>query len=52
MAQAAARQVVKQQKGKMINISLAHEDLPMPGNSVYCAANGGLRMLIRTLADE
>ncbi|HLV97949.1 MAG TPA: glucose 1-dehydrogenase [Ktedonobacterales bacterium] len=51
-AQAAARQMVKQKKGKIINISSVHEDLPMPGNSVYCAAKGGLRMLIRTLADE
>jgi glucose 1-dehydrogenase len=51
-AQIAARQMVKQKKGKIINISSVHEDLPMPGNSVYCAAKGGLRMLIRTLADE
>ncbi|HEU5370449.1 MAG TPA: glucose 1-dehydrogenase [Ktedonobacterales bacterium] len=51
-AQIAARQMVKQKKGKIINISSVHEDLPMPGNAVYCAAKGGLRMLIRTLADE
>jgi glucose 1-dehydrogenase len=51
-AQFAARQMVKQNKGKIINISSVHEDLPMPGNAVYCAAKGGLRMLIRTLADE
>jgi glucose 1-dehydrogenase len=51
-AQAAARQMAKQKKGKIINISSVHEDLPMPGNAVYCAAKGGLRMLIRTLADE
>jgi len=52
MAQAAALQMVKQKKGKIINISSVHEDLPMPGNAAYCAAKGGLRMLIRTLADE
>ncbi len=52
MAQAAARQMVKQRKGKIINISSVHEDLPMPGNAPYCAAKGGLRMLTRTLADE
>ncbi len=52
VAQAAARQMVKQQKGKIINISSVHEDLPMPGNAAYCAAKGGLRMLTRTLADE
>ncbi|HEY7125707.1 MAG TPA: glucose 1-dehydrogenase [Ktedonobacterales bacterium] len=52
MAQAAARQMVKQRKGKIINISSVHEDRPMPGNAPYCAAKGGLRMLTRTLADE
>lgn len=52
MAQAAARQMVKQGKGRIINISSVHEDLPMPGNAPYCAAKGGLRMLTRTLADE
>ncbi len=51
-AQAAARQMAKQKKGKIINISSVHEDLPMPGNAAYCAAKGGLRMLTRTLADE
>jgi glucose 1-dehydrogenase len=51
-AQIAARQMVKQKKGKIINISSVHEEIPMPGNAVYCAAKGGLRMLIRTLADE
>ena len=44
--------MIKQNEGKIINISSVHEDLPMPGNAVYCAAKGGLRMLIRTLADE
>lgn len=52
MAQAAARQMVKQRKGKIINISSIHEDQPMPGNAPYCATKGGLRMLTRTLADE
>ncbi len=52
VAQAAARQMVKQHKGKIINISSIHEELPMPGNAPYCAAKGGLRMLTRTLADE
>ncbi len=51
-AQAAARQMTKQGKGRIINISSVHEDLPMPGNAPYCAAKGGLRMLTRTLADE
>lgn len=52
VAQAAARQMLKQGKGRIINISSVHEDLPMPGNAPYCAAKGGLRMLTRTIADE
>ncbi len=52
-AQAAARQMVAQGGGGcIINISSVHEDLPMVGNAVYCAAKGGLRMLTRTLANE
>jgi glucose 1-dehydrogenase len=52
-AQAAARQMVQQGKGgRIINISSVHEDLPMPANAAYCAAKGGLRMLMRTIAVE
>jgi glucose 1-dehydrogenase len=52
-SQAAARQMVAQGGGGcIINISSVHEDLPMVGNAVYCAAKGGLRMLTRTLANE
>ncbi|MGZ3601611.1 MAG: glucose 1-dehydrogenase [Ktedonobacterales bacterium] len=52
-AQAAARQMIAQGGGGcIINISSVHEDLPMVGNAVYCAAKGGLRMLTRTLAPE
>jgi glucose 1-dehydrogenase len=52
-AQAAARQMVAQGNGgAIINISSVHEDIPMVGNAVYCAAKGGLRMLTRTLANE
>lgn len=36
--------------GRIINISSVHKDLPMPTNSPYCAAKGGLRMLRRTIA--
>jgi glucose 1-dehydrogenase len=51
--QAAARQMIAQGGGGcIINISSVHEDLPMPGNAVYCAGKGGLRMLTRTLANE
>lgn len=49
----AAEQLVSQGgPGRIINISSVHEDLPMPTNSPYCAAKGGLRMLTRTVAVE
>ena len=52
-AQAAAQQMAKQGGGgRIINISSVHEDLPMPTNAPYCAAKGGLRMLMRTIAVE
>jgi glucose 1-dehydrogenase len=52
-SQAAARQMIAQgQGGRIINISSVHEDLPMPTNAPYCAAKGGLRMLMRTIAVE
>jgi len=52
-SQIAARQMVKQgDGGRIINISSVHEDLPMPTNAPYCAAKGGLRMLMRTIAVE
>jgi len=52
-AQAAARQMIKQGGGgRIINISSVHEDLPMQTNAPYCAAKGGLRMLMRTIAVE
>jgi glucose 1-dehydrogenase len=52
-SQFAARQMVSQGGGgRIINISSIHEDLAMPTNSPYCAAKGGLRMLMRTIAVE
>lgn len=52
-AQAAARAMVAQGSGgRIINISSIHEDLPMVTNAPYCAAKGGLRMLMRTIAVE
>jgi glucose 1-dehydrogenase len=45
--------MVKQGRGgRIVNISSIHEDLPMPTNAPYCAAKGGLRMLMRTIAVE
>ena len=51
--QEAAKQMVAQGgTGRIINVSSVHEDLAMPTNSPYCAAKGGLRMLMRTIAVE
>lgn len=52
-AQAAAREMVKRKTpGRIINISSVHEDIPMPQNSPYCCAKGGLRMMTRTICLE
>ena len=51
--QLAAKQMIKQGGGgRIINISSIHEDWPMPGNSPYCVAKGGVRMLTRTAGVE
>jgi glucose 1-dehydrogenase len=51
--QIAARQMIKQGGGgRIINISSVHEDWPMPGNTAYCLAKGGMRMLTRTAGLE
>jgi len=51
--QLAAKQMIKQGGGgRIINISSIHEDWPMPGNSPYCSAKGGVRMLTRTAGVE
>lgn len=52
-SQAAAKQMVKQgQGGRIINISSVHEDLPKPTGVPYCAAKGGMRMMMRTMCVE
>lgn len=52
-SQKAAQRMAKQGNGgRIINISSVHEDLPMPTNAAYCAAKGGLRMMMRTIAVE
>lgn len=52
-SQAAARAMVARGKGgRIINISSVHEDISMAGNAPYCAAKGGVRMLMRTIAVE
>jgi glucose 1-dehydrogenase len=51
--QLAARQMIKQGGGgRIINITSVHEDWPMPGNTAYCLAKGGMRMLTRTAGVE
>src|SRR5262244_48571 len=51
--QLAARQMIKQGSGgRIINITLVHEDWPMPGNTAYCLAKGGMRLLTRTAGVE
>ena len=51
--QFAAKQMISQGGGgRVINISSVHEDWPMPNNTAYCLAKGGLRMLTRTAGVE
>ncbi len=51
--QIAAKQVIAQGNGgRIINITSVHEDWPMPGNTAYCLAKGGMRMLTRTAGVE
>jgi glucose 1-dehydrogenase len=51
--QFAAKQFIAQGEGGIvINISSVHEDWPMPGNTAYCVAKGGTRMLTRTAGVE
>jgi glucose 1-dehydrogenase len=51
--QAAGRVMRDQGRGgSIVNISSVHEDVPFPGYAPYCAAKGGLRMLMRDAAVE
>jgi glucose 1-dehydrogenase len=56
--QLAAKQMIAQGSGTgsgggvIVNISSVHEDWPMPGNTPYCVAKGGMRMLTRTAGVE
>jgi glucose 1-dehydrogenase len=38
--------------GAIVNISSIHEDVPFPGFTPYCAAKGGMRMMMRNAAIE
>lgn len=51
--QFAAKQMIAQGGGgRIVNITSVHEDWPMPGNTAYCLAKGGMRMLTRTAGVE
>jgi glucose 1-dehydrogenase len=51
-AQACARSMKERGGGSIVNISSIHEDFPFPGFTPYCAAKGGMRMLMRNVALE
>jgi glucose 1-dehydrogenase len=52
-SRAAAQQMIVQGRGgRIVNISSIHEDIAAPTNAPYCAAKGGVRMLMRTVAVE
>lgn len=44
--------MVSKRRGKIVNISSVHEDLPFPNFAAYCASKGGLKMLTRNLSVE
>ena len=53
VTQIAGRQFLAQEaiagresRGKIVNISSTHEDIPFPDYTSYCVAKGGLRMLV------
>jgi len=49
----AARIMIRQKKGKIINVSSVRGNLGMPeGYIAYCASKGGLNMLTKCLAQE
>lgn len=51
-AQACARVMRDHSGGSIVNISSIHEDETFPGFTPYCAAKGGLRMMMRNTALE
>ncbi|HTE86971.1 MAG TPA: glucose 1-dehydrogenase [Dehalococcoidia bacterium] len=51
-SQAAAREMVKQKRGRIINMSSIHEDVVFICHADYAASKGGMRMFTRTIAQE
>jgi glucose 1-dehydrogenase len=48
----AQKLIAAKKPGRVINISSVHEDMVFPNFASYCAAKGGMRMLMRDLAME
>jgi glucose 1-dehydrogenase len=44
--------MMTKRRGKIVNISSVHEELPFPNFAAYCASKGGVKMLTRNLAVE
>ncbi len=51
-AQACGRVMKDNGGGSIVNISSIHEDVTFPGFTPYCAAKGGMRMMMRNAALE
>src|SRR5262245_9752468 len=41
-----------ERRGRVVNVSSVHEELPFPNFTAYCASKGGVKMLTRNLAVE
>jgi glucose 1-dehydrogenase len=50
--QACGRVMREHGGGSIVNISSIHEDITFPGFTPYCAAKGGMRMMMRNAALE
>lgn len=51
--QAFVQQLLPQQRrGKVVNVSSVHEELPFPNFTAYCVSKGGVKMLMRNLGVE
>lgn len=48
----AGRAMLRQGKGRIVNISSQASVVAIPGEAVYCASKGGLNMLTKVLAAE
>src|SRR5262245_46637485 len=41
-----------ERRGRIVNVSSVHEELPFPNFTAYCASKGGVKMLTRNLSVE